>query len=211
MHSLRLVLLSCASALLAPTLAACGGGGGGNPDANQKPVENATLPADADRTSGIVAVNGVPGNVLPDVTIGKVAVTEVRGIVVFPWGTDLPAGSEIVSATLTAVTAGVVGNPTVALGALSIDHVDPGATTELVDFGGGTLTAAFAHLLDANQPVTIATLLTEDVTTQVRADGAAGRTASAFRLAFPGPSTSSSNQVTFSDAGLSLVVQFRRP
>ncbi len=128
----------------------------------------------------------------------------------------LPAGAEIVSATLVIEQEDTgFGAPFTDLGALLVDHVDLGASLDSADFDGGTLTSDVGTI----SSTTGNGLRSLDVTQAVLADVAAGRGRSEFRLRFAAPTDDDGAQdslrviETANLAGKSdpaLMVEFRR-
>lgn len=179
-YTLRLrgyALLSLA--LLVPLQAGgCGGGGGSG---GKKTL---VLPAVFDRTGSVTNAGivypaaGYNGHNVGDLDDNTV----MRGFVAIQLA-GVPAGAQVESASLRLVSnATWYGNPFGELGPLTLDHVDVGAGLSVGDFAGGTLTVAYAviPLFAAGQTVTI------EVGDALRADLAAARPTSTYRIQFTG-------------------------
>jgi hypothetical protein len=165
-----LCLLVCAF------LGACGGGGGGGADLE------VTLPSIA-ALDGIVESDGTVyeedsyGIALGDGSPGD----GWRGFVTFDLG-PVPAGADVLEATLRILQFGVEGTPYADLGgAVLVDHVDVGATLD----GGDYDRLAIAENIGTLSTDATLEVKSLAVTSAVRADLAAARTRSGFRLRFP--------------------------
>jgi hypothetical protein len=130
---------------------------------------------------------------------------------------SIPAGSQIVSATLRLYQATVVGAPYTELGNVIVDHVDYGPTLEgTADFGVAPLAGNVGTLSSA----ATAEYKTLVVTARVQADVSALRTRSQYRLRFSTADFSNdagSDFVQFTEAespggnNPQLVVIYREP
>jgi hypothetical protein len=122
---------------------------------------------------------------------------EMRSVATFDLA-PLPSDAEIVSAVVTLHQFLVPGTAYEGRGPAILDHVDIGADLSADDFDGGTLTSNIGVLS------TDATLGPKslDVTAQVAADLAAGRTRSSFRVRFTNvvPDFTSGRRAAFGDA-----------
>lgn len=161
-------------------LGACGGGGGGG---GSDAPRQATL-------LGIPSMDGLLRNgfALPaqELIIGNFVVLgppleafEMRSMSTFDL-TPLPAGADVVSAVVTLTQFSVTGTTYVGRAPAILDHVNIGTSLSGDDFNGGTL-ASNIGVLSADATLGPKSL---DVTAQVAADIAAGRTRSSFRLRF---------------------------
>ncbi len=161
--------------MLALTLAAaCGSsGGGGGTAASLPPLElRAPVIAGAEGTvedgGGVFVVN-------PQLHIGDSAADNRSvGIVAF----DLTGITDVLQATLILRRTAIIGTPLV-FQPLSLDHIDGGGVLDATDLTGPALAAAI-HVLPDQLEWSL------DVTPQVAADLAAGRSESTFRLRFDG-------------------------
>jgi hypothetical protein len=168
------------------------------------------------RSDGIAGTNGGGpavgdlDNAAPDVRVREF------------WGFDLsgvPANSEITGATLKLYQLLVLGEPYATLGNAVVDHVDYGTTLEAGDYDRAALASGFA--IAATGPDTASHEV--DATSQVRADWAAGRTRTEFRLRFSiqdGDNDGINDIAAWTDAELSvngsgvppqLVITYRAP
>lgn len=174
--------------------AACGGGGGGSGN-------TLTLPAQFDRT-GTVSSTGLvlQASDVESHDTGDGNANEVlRGTIAINLA-SVPAGASVESAVLNLVAASFISNPFGELGTLSVDHVDLGPSLDSADYAGGTLTAGIAVI--APYAVGVRNVAV-DVTAAVRADLAAGRSSSCFRLAFQGaPSNDNAADLALFDCRL---------
>lgn len=199
------LLLSCA--LL---LSACGGSGGGTPSTADLSVYGSTPVAGGELTAGHVPagltypflLTGVmdPGNPLG-----------MKGLLRFRM--DLPAGAEIVEATVELHQAEVVGAPFTRFGDVLLNHVRYGATVS----EAGYHTTPLASQMLSNDP-TLGSR-TAQVTDAVRTELARGATTIDFQVAFPGITPGAGTDfVRFGDlsAGITagtpwLRIVYRRP
>ena len=92
----------------------------------------------------------------------------------------IPAGAQILEATLEIRQFNVSGTPYASMGSLLVDHVDVGGTLDASDWGATALDGNFAT---ASQTDALGVLLV-DVRDPIQADVFAGRTKSSFRLGF---------------------------
>ncbi|HEX2779415.1 MAG TPA: hypothetical protein VHM30_07940 [Gemmatimonadaceae bacterium] len=125
-------------------------------------------------------VRGIGGNtnsaVIPGDDAGGVTYRSTLGFDL----TKLPSGATVTQATLTVTQCRVGGSPYTALGSLMVDQID---------LNNGLSDAAFSGLTIAGSIGTLSSSAaigprTLDVTTQVKADVAAHRAVSGFRLRF---------------------------
>lgn len=155
-------------------LAGCGGGGGGGGGALLPPpdpvvVDLPAVPELEGYVAGVAVLQGTPLLVVGDNSADETFTTF--------FAFDLTGVGAVTAATLHLEPSTVVGDP-YALGDFTLDHVDAGASLDSGDVAGGTLSAAFLTFTSADP-------WDFDVTEQVRADVAAGRTTSTFRVRFP--------------------------
>ena len=122
---------------------------------------------------------------------------ELRGFFGFDLS-QVPAGVDVLAATLVVDQWDVVGNPYGGLGPLPLDHVNIGETLEADDFDAGVLAEGLGVL--SQTPDIGARVL--DVTAQVLADLEAGRPYSSFRVRFTNPTDGNDqeDQARFFDA-----------
>lgn len=160
-------------------------------------TQTARLDAAFDRT-GSLQSDGfyVPMSMFKTVSLGDTGsnVAE-RGIVSVTLGA-IPAGADVTQVVLTLVREAPFGNPYDDFGTLSVDHVNVVSSIGAANFLGNTLAASIASV--PSGPVT--QIVELDVTDYVKADIAAGRPISSFRLLFAGaPSAdSAADRVFFS-------------
>ena len=159
----------------------CGGGGGDAPLVLSEPaIATVDLPpigaldGFVDNT-GYVTSTGLGGILVGDNSDDHVG----QGFFTFD-SSALPAGAEILKATLEIRQYGISGYPYADLGVIWLDHVELGGTLDAADWGAPALDGNFAVV--STTPATGP--LTADVTDQVAADTHAGRTRSSFRLGF---------------------------
>lgn len=163
-------ILAVGAALL---LAACGSG-------SDAPTASVLFSADAANSGYVVdGATTFPGNV---VAVGDSSLNSVaRGFYRFDI-TGLPAGVNVIAATLRTGQNSVTGDPYGEFGGLVVDHVDLGAGLNNTDFGAAPLAAVIGTLsTNATQEAK-----SVDVTGAVQADVAAARTTSDYRLYFVG-------------------------
>lgn len=176
-------------------LGACGGGGG----------------SDTPRQATLLGIPSMDGLLRNGVAVPTLALSignflnstppaeasEMRSMSTFDL-TPLPAGAHVVSAVVTLTQFSVPGTAYVGRAPAILDHVNIGASLSGDDFDGGTL-ASNIGTLSADATLGPKSL---DVTAQVAADVAAGRTRSSFRLRFQNviPDLTSGRSAVFGDA-----------
>lgn len=176
-------------------LGACGGGGG-----SDEPRQVTLL--------GIPSMDGLlrNGSAIPTLalSIGNFLdlgpppeASENRSMSTFDLS-PLPSGADVVSAVVTLTQFFVPGTAYVGRGPAILDHVNIGVDLSGDDFAGGTL-ASNIGVLSTDATLGPKSL---DVTAQVAADVAAGRTRSSFRLRFQSvvPDLTSGRIASFGDA-----------
>jgi hypothetical protein len=161
-------------------LIGCGDGGtlGGGPGGG---VVVDTLFGIAD-LSGIVQSDG-SSSATSNPFVGDVDATDsnrtTRGLLSFDL-TTIPPGRNVVTAFLRVYQSQVVGAPYGDLGNIVLDHVIYGNALDSVDFVDGTIDSEFATLSSSDS----LGIKRANIFKQVKADLAAGRTESQFRLGF---------------------------
>jgi hypothetical protein len=121
------------------------------------------------------------GNDSLDIRAGRNSYLVTRGFVSFDL-TSIPAGSNIVEATLRLYQAKTIGNPyAVAVGgALKVDHLIYGDSLDSSDYGQAALSASFATLTTNS----VVEWKDVNVTNQVKEDVTNARARSQFRIHF---------------------------
>lgn len=97
---------------------------------------------------------------------------------------QIPAGANIVNATLRINGLAPEGDPFGEFGPMTVDHVNVVSSISAVNFLGKTLTSSIATVPSLPYGVKQQQTLELDVTAQVKADIAAGRPISSFRFQF---------------------------
>jgi hypothetical protein len=159
--------------------AGCGGMGGpedGPPAASAFVALTSSADVDGYVTSaGDVSTGSVIGIPLGDNSFNDVA----RGFLRFHLA-GIPAGSTVLSAVLRVHQGDVTGLPYATLGSLRVDHLDLGAGLDAGDDAAAALTSNIGAI-SVDSGIELKSI---DVTAQVAADLAAGRTTSDYRLRF---------------------------
>jgi hypothetical protein len=156
-----------------PGTTGVGGGGGGTASDTLQIVEDLT---------GVVNTLGsapVGGTVFAGDQDESTPGLQTRGVLSFDL-TTIPVGKTIRTAYLKVIQSAVEGAPLTDLGNLVLDHVDLGGVIDAADFSLPALSSGFAVLSD--DPVNGRRLV--NVFQRVKADLAAGRTVSQFRVRF---------------------------
>src|SRR6185295_13354008 len=95
----------------------------------------------------------------------------------------IPAGANITNVTLRLQGSAPEGNPFTDFGSMQVDHVNVVSSISILNFAGNTLTANITSI--PTLPSGLNKQVVElNVTTQVKADIAAGRPISSFRFQF---------------------------
>lgn len=97
---------------------------------------------------------------------------------------QIPAGANIVNATLRISGSAPEGDPFGEFGPMTVDHVNVVSSISAVNFLGKTLTSSIATIPSLPYGVKQQQTLELDVTAQIKADLAAGRPISSFRFEF---------------------------
>ncbi|MDF1702670.1 MAG: hypothetical protein P1V36_16090 [Planctomycetota bacterium] len=170
---IRALLLLVLPLLAAALAAGCGSSSGGGTGASLPPIGmRAPVIAGAEGTvedgGGVFVVN-------PQLHVGDSAANQrLVGVVAF----DLTGVTQVLQAELTLHRTANIGNA-LDLQPLNLDHIDGGGVLDAADLTGAALTAS-VHVLTDQVSWTL------DVTPQVAADLAAGRSESTFRLRLDG-------------------------
>jgi hypothetical protein len=171
------VLSGILTPILALSLVACGGGGGGDGTPQQGSLTIASTPT-LDGPVGSSLSLGTDPSQRPDV--GDVAGGEfVHGLFSFDLG-QIPAGAQIVSASMQLTSTSTTGNPASMMGGtMVIDHLSYGDSfpSELND-----ITVIHQSGVALWDDVTTVGPRAFNVTSQVQNDQTAGRTRSQFRM-----------------------------
>lgn len=160
--------------VLALLAGGCGGGGGASDDTPAR-----VLPAELGFSGYATSAGGYQLNFAPLVGDGAGLISR-RALVRFDLS-EVPSRAQVLEATLRVFQVGTTGAPYTDFGDMVVDHVRMGAALDGTDFDGGTLSPAFAVAFTG--PAQGYRSL--NVTAQVAADLAAGRTTSDYRFLFP--------------------------
>jgi hypothetical protein len=186
---------SLASLLVLLLVSSCGGGG--DEPISLTLVGQAPLDGVVSNTGAVNAAGGGPGtgdlDIVPNLCVRQFFTFSLASV---------PADATVLTAYLRLVQTAVVGAPYSNHGFVVVDHLDYGPALDATDFARVALTFGLGPLsADASLgPRTV------DVTAQVQADLAAGRTTSQFRTRFSGAEFDNDgflDYVTLSDAELS--------
>lgn len=209
---------------LSPALAAClvaavlQGGCGSSPSEPSAPI-TLTLPSEP-TLDGFVMNDGEAVAHAGGPAVGDIDFIQLgrAGRQFFSFEiTNIPAGAELVSASLQLYQAGVSGDPFASLGSVVVDRIDLGASLDAGDYARPALQAQIGTV-SADAALGYKTL---DVTAAVEAERASGRPRFQIRLRFSNRDSDLDGEadlVAFSDAEQSccpdqqpsrLVVTFR--